>query len=410
MFHDIEQQPDSPLFARNPIIYEVSADAGSVISFDVLINGTVAYSGQRIPVLQGALYRCKMNISSIVSAFLAPYTLTPDNTMLFKLTGGICQVGMVFYQDSDEITTGTQTIYYGGLSASIYRRLLATLPDDVTLMGYRFMKLPRSLQFALTTRTAGRNISIRESEIVPLAFIFISGIEYKIVTEKGYGIVLPAGGLNTYDLVALDIQRIRDIVVANTGSAAPQKLHMLVNDSYVFTINIVPALPARRMLLLEFINSFGIPERVELTGLATSEPEFTADKTYNYYDTVTDSFVERTARVPLRETLLNETGFKTPEEFLFLRDMLQSNSHTLISPDGMRYDVTVSAENFSYELFPIAPQSIRIRIRLADAETMYSSPLDDSDPEYRYGESVWQRGITDAGGFNYQDEELLNNE
>ncbi|MDR2139975.1 MAG: leucine-rich repeat protein, partial [Tannerella sp.] len=101
---------------------------------------------------------------------------------------------------------------------------------------------------------------------------------------------------------------------------------------------------------------------------------------WNRYDFRVDDYVERNERQQRREIIIAESGYKTPDEMMFLRDLLQSDRVELIDADGARREVRVKAENFSHALWPFQPESVELSIRFAESDSRFTPrlPLDDS--------------------------------
>jgi hypothetical protein len=248
---------------------------------------------------------------------------------------------------------------------------------------------------------------MRESEICPLFFLYNEGT-LQVVTDKGRSFPLPVESeIEDQGYVCiLDIAALRNYFV-ETYDEKPMQLNIMQDGGYTFHIKIVPSAPARHHLVIEFVNSFSVPERLEISGKLVAEPELEEATPFGVYEDIIAGFSEQNERIELREVIFANAGWKTPEDFMFLRDMLQSDRHTLIDK-GNRFSCRVLPENISHEFFPTAPGSIQLHIRLSDADRSYSPKWDDSDAVYHYGEAIWPRGFTDAGGFLYEESDLNN--
>jgi hypothetical protein len=133
--------------------------------------------------------------------------------------------------------------------------------------------------------------------------------------------------------------------------------------------------------VLEFVNSYGVPERLEVTGRRMYEPEIEKNGIYSRCDAMVDGYVERSERQQLREVITAESGYKTRDEYLFLRDLLQSDRIFLLDGDRRR-EVRVTAENFSHAVRPFEPESASLSIRYVDGETHFTpEPPPDGDPD-----------------------------
>jgi chromosome segregation ATPase len=75
------------------------------------------------------------------------------------------------------------------------------------------------------------------------------------------------------------------------------------------------------------MNSYDVPERIEITGKPVWELELAEDAPFNVYDFRVDDYIERNERRQLREVISAEIGYRRPDGMSFLRDMLQSDRH-----------------------------------------------------------------------------------
>ena len=60
--------------------------------------------------------------------------------------------------------------------------------------------------------------------------------------------------------------------------------------------------------LLEFLNSYGAYERIEVTGIGNIESEIESDSTYQIYDESIDDYIEARERQSARDKLQVESG------------------------------------------------------------------------------------------------------
>ena len=130
--------------------------------------------------------------------------------------------------------------------------------------------------------------------------------------------------------------------------------------------------------MIKFGNSYGLPERMEITGKCTYEPEGD-DESYDVYDLPVDDYVERNERQKRREIIKAQAGYKTRDELALMRDLPHSERTFPIDPDGSRGEVRVTADNFSHDLRPVLPESVEPNIRRLDSDTYFSPALPPDD-------------------------------
>ncbi|MDR0756601.1 MAG: leucine-rich repeat domain-containing protein, partial [Tannerella sp.] len=360
------QMPLADYLVDNPVMFELVTPSPEAIDFDVAVDGDTVYSGVFVP--SGAAPDCEASVS--VQDILQPLFRTPE---LISDTATVSEVANMFLDFSVEFRQGDETLahaaraYQGGVS----KRMLRFLHDMETDIFQYKLKNPRR-QFFMTTRTGGNTIVFPENCLTPLFFIAVDRV-YTVTTEFGDTYTFPP--LETGRVYAFNIEAFR-ATFANTPCTLTMQL-FLTNR---VMIRIVPPAPVPDRLVIEFLNSYKMSERMEVTGKCVYAPELDTDGAYDAYDHVTDSYIERNRRQPLRETLHAAFGYKTPDELLFARDMLQSERRFLITPDGERLECRVASDSFQHDVFPVTPQSVPLKITLSDTEENFTperSPDDD---------------------------------
>jgi hypothetical protein len=383
---------------NNPIRFGLLADSDAPVTMEVSTGGDVVYKGVYNPVLNSPYINYKVDIS--VEDIVKPYMRPADAGALVNV---ICLSDFDYLSISVKFTQGNSilnysgNIYNGGIGKRLFRQLYIHNTD---IFSYKFTDT--SKQFFLTTRTSGRHITMKENEICPLFFV-ATDKTYSVVTEYGNTFILPEMTVNR--LYALSIDAIRgysDLLY----NKMPSFFGIMIDGQYVFDVTVTQPVPAPDKYIIEFRNSFGVYERLEVSGRCLSEPEFGENNAFDRYDVTVDDFIEKNERLSVREVINAEFGYKTPDEFLFARDMLQSDDRRLIDPSGNYHQVRVLSENFSHELHPKQPGSVPLKIRFVDTDTSYSPEQDDSPPDFYFGEPIWLHGVMNGYGFLFADEPL----
>ena len=326
------------------------------------------YTGQYFPVGTFSDYWVDISVDDIIKPYLSDYNIVSPDSLISSSVFSFLEIGVRFRQ-GNTLLEYTGKIYNGGISKRFQRYLLE---KNTEIFTYKLQNSDK--QFALTTRTDSRHITMRESEICPLFFIAKNGA-YTIETERGWIFTVPT--LTEGNVYSLNIDHMRKFCTG-TRNELPALFNVKVDGKVIFDITIIPTASVPYIYIIEFLNSYGVPERLEVSGKKTSEPEFGEENAFDRYNSDIDDYVEQNDRLPLREVINAEFGYKTLEEFLFARDMLQSNKRYLIDPSGKRHEVRVKSESFSHDLHPITPGNVSFEIRFVDLETEFSPVPDES--------------------------------
>ena len=391
-----KNQPYPNYLANNPIVFELKSTIQEQIKFDVTISGSVVYSGTFIPSGLEQNYEANISISEILKSYLQESEILDTTLLVNKVTNSFLYVSVKFTQNTSVLNYSGK-IYKGGIGKKMLRYLKSKNTD---IFAYKLHNTDK--QFFLTTRTSGRHIVIKENELYPLYFI-AAGKAYTAVTDFGGVFIFPA--MTSGNLYAINIDMLRKISY-DTYKKIPAFIGILINGKYVFDITIKEPVKTPNKYIIEFLNSFSVPERLEVTGKCVSEPEFDNNEGFATYDNIVDDYIEQNDRIGLREIINAEFGYKTIDEYLFMRDMLQSNKRYLIDPEGNKHEVIVSSDKFSHDIYPTEPGSIPLKIRFIDNDSNYSPAIDESDPDFNFGEAIWLFGVTNAYGFLFADSTL----
>jgi hypothetical protein len=364
----------------------------------VSTGGEIIYKGVYSPVAYGnySEYKVDISIEDIIKPYMTTSNTTSHTIIVYESTFDYLSISITFKQGSNNLSYSCD-IYNGGIGKHLYRDLYNKGTD---IFAYKIFDTAK--QFFLTTRTFGRHITVKENELLALFFI-ATNKTYSVVTEYGNVFVLPVMVANA--LYALNLKGIR-LYSHQIYNKKPAFFGIMIDGQYVFDITVTGPSPAPGNHIIEFRNSFGVYERIEVSGRCISEPEFGEDNAFDKYDETVNDFIEQNERRSVREVINAELGYKTLEEFFFVRDMLQSNDRYLLDPSGNYHQVRVISENFSHDLNPRQPGSIPVKIRFIDTDISFSPEKDDSPPDYLFGEPVWMHGSTNGYGFLFDDSQL----
>ncbi|WP_352422281.1 hypothetical protein [Proteiniphilum sp.] len=392
------KQPPANVLVNNPVSFELRADNTDPLRYIVRIeryhgiSNHIIFNGILLPVLDFATsqYYATLNISELLRSYQLKASISNPAQLASKVNDFSMGFSVSFHDGSGSNLLYQGKFFQGGVGKKMLRHLNNNNTD---IFAYKLQDADK--QFFLTTRTSGRHIVIKENELSPLYFI-ATDKAYTVVTEHGQTFTFPL--MTAGDVYAFNIEVLRRLSY-NTYRKIPAFLGVMIDGRFVFDITIKEPVKSPNKYIIEFRNSFSAFERLEVTGKANSEPEFAEDNAFMAYDRYIDDYIEQNNRLGIREVVKADFGYKSLEEFLFMRDMLQSDKRYLIDPDGTSHEIRVSVENFSHSLFPTEPGSVQLTIRLVDNDSNYSPGIDDSLPDFSFGEAIWLTGNTNGYGF-----------
>lgn len=387
-------QPDEAYLANNPIKFELRSLIRDLIHYDILIAGEIIFSGSVMPA-GSSEFDADIQVSEIISSYMQPSEIDIMWVLVSSVTNSFINITINFSQ-GEETLSYTGNVYPGGIGKKMMRYL-----KHMTTNIFANKLINTEKQFMMTTRTAGRHISIKENELYPLLFI-ATNKAYTAVTEYGNVFVFPA--MTPGQLYAFNPEVLRRTSFLTYGNL-PSFIGILVDGKFIFDIVILKSDRTPDKLRIRFRNSFAAFEVIEISGKATSKTTVT-DSSFMRFDSTTYDYTEENNRLAIRDSLIAESGYKSLDEFMFIRDMLQSDKQILIDALGNEYNVRVSSDDFSYDILPREPGSVRLNIKLTETDTNYSPDFDESLPDFDFGESIWKTGITNAYGFLFSESTL----
>ena len=199
-------------------------------------------------------------IQDILAAIVQPTTLYNESVdVLLSATGRAKDITITVTNTEGGEVTLTLKALIGGVSKRTLRRL-----NDENSNIFTWKLLNSTGNFFQTTRGNGRIFTIRETELLPIPFIYPDA-ELKVVAA---GIATPLPG-TTGDPVALNLYRLRKNLF-ETNHVLASVFDVYSGETKACTIVITPGTVTRERYLLEFLNSYGAYERMSLKTQASS--------------------------------------------------------------------------------------------------------------------------------------------
>ena len=260
-------------------------------------------------------------------------------------------------------------VFIGGVS----KRMLRYLNDENKSIFLLKLMNPET-NFFQTTRTSGKLITIRETELLPMSFIYPDGGILRVIADGIETVLIGTAG----QPVALNLYRLRKQIF-ETHRKLVSVFDVYIGESKSCTIIITPGVIRRERYLLQFLNSYGSYELIEVTGIGKIKYESQEDNSFNIYDEVIDDYVESWERASGKESMTVESGYRNNDELTHLIDMLSSEDIRILGLNGRNIRVNVTADNLTRAARATAPESIKLTLNFADSEQRCTGSLTDDD-------------------------------
>ena len=355
--------PTGNAFTRNPIFLSVSSS--SMATYSIRMNNEEVFKGNGIGEF-------RVNIAEIVETGITDARILSDNTEhLLAVSGLSAEVTIHVVNEGEEEDNLSFTAWKGGISKKEFRRL-RNMGTDIFSLKF----LNESCNFFFTTRSNDWRITMRETELYPLCFIY-PGHELKI-TELLTGQSLAVPG-TTGSLYALNLEAVRLKFFTDYGVLA-NLFDVYSGDTFALRIGIEQSPTVREHYRLRFLNSYGVYELFSLEGEASVTPGMDEDEdtVFRRYDEITDDYYSDRIRTEIQEAVTIKTGFKRPQEIRFLLDLLSSDNVYLSGYGQEEIKVIPSAEEFSYRVRPDAPQNVTLKLTFAEKESNWTGEITES--------------------------------
>ena len=355
--------PTGNAFTRNPIFLSVSSS--SMATYSIRMNNEEVFKGNGIGEF-------RVNIAEIVETGITDARILSDNTEhLLAVSGLSAEVTIHVVNEGEEEDNLSFTAWKGGISKKEFRRL-RNMGTDIFSLKF----LNESCNFFFTTRSNDWRITMRETELYPLCFIY-PGHELKI-TELLTGQSLAVPG-TTGSLYALNLEAVRLKFFTDYGVLA-NLFDVYSGDTFALRIGIEQSPTVREHYRLRFLNSYGTYEVFSLEGEAGVTPGMDEDEdaVFRRYDEITDDYYSDRIRTEIQEAVTIKTGFKRPQEIRFLLDLLSSDNVYLSGYGQEEIKVIPSAEECSYRVRPDAPQNVTLKLTFAEKESNWTGEITES--------------------------------
>lgn len=355
--------PTGNAFTRNPIFLSVSSY--SMATYSIRMNNEEIFKGNGIGEF-------RVNIAEIVETGITGARILPDNTdHILAVSGLSAEVTIHVVNEGEEEDNLSFTAWKGGISKKEFKRL-RNMGTDIFSLKF----LNESCNFFFTTRSNDWRITMRETELYPLCFIY-PGHELKI-TELLTGQSLAVPG-TTGSLYALNLEAVRLKFFTDYGVLA-NLFDVYSGDTFALRIGIEQSPTVREHYRLRFLNSYGTYEVFSLEGEASVTPGMDEDEdaVFRRYDEITDDYYSDRIRTEIQEAVTIKTGFKRPQEIRFLLDLLSSDNVYLSGYGQEEIKVIPSAEEFSYRVRPDAPQNVTLKLTFAEKESNWTGEITES--------------------------------
>jgi len=252
----------------------------------------------------------------------------------------------------------------GGISNQAYRFLSE---NGYNMFTFRLMYY--SYQFLFTTRTHGKEIRIKETELYPFIFLHPGT---RIVFKSEFGDEISTLEKTSGTVCAMDIHSVLEQMTKGT-----KRIDVCPDGKYAFHFAILPGKLSEERYLLRFRNSLGAFEMLEVTGRALHNPEFSEK---NLWESINDFnfYEERRSRMKNKGIIEVETGYKERSEFPFILDLIQSDEIYFIFPDGDIFRCHVKSDSAQFRHLMTEPISVKLKIRQV-IEEEFITPKFESD-------------------------------
>lgn len=353
--------PTNMALIGNPV--KLSINSSSLATYTISVSEQIIFTGSG----EGDFF---VFIQDILADIVQPQQLYNESEDLLLMRGDCTKnVKISISNIGGEIKNLSLRVFIGGVS----KRMLRHLHDENKNIFIWKLMNPEG-NFFQTTRTTDKLITIRETELYPLAFIYPEGGTIKVVANN-IETELPG---TVGQAVALNLYRLRKQLF-ETNHVLASVFDIYVGETKSCTIVITPGTISRERYILQFLNSYGAYELIEITGTGSIKRENSEENAYEVYDEVIDDYVESWERASGRESMSVESGYRTNDELVHLIDMLSSDDIRILGLDGRNIRVNATAENLTRAARATSPESIKLTLRFADSEERSTGSFPDDN-------------------------------
>lgn len=345
--------------------------SGNPIRLDIVSTSPVTYTmtaGEEV-IFEGSAEEGNLAIfiDEILSAIVGPTRFTGQETdILLETSGNIKECAINIANAEGDKKTLQQKVVLGGISKRAMRHLNQEGSNIFT-----FKLLNAAGNFFMSTRSETRVLVIRETELRPLLFIAPKA-EFTITAAEGLTKVIE--GLTIGQCYALNLEALRRWFF-DTENVLLNQFVVSTDEGEAVTIVISPATTEKERYYLEFLNSYGCYECIDVSGKPTLDQDTGEEETYGKYDELVNDYVESRERLKTVDTIHVQTGYKTGKDLLFLLDMLSSDDIYLLGYEDREIKVNASADSLAIAKTMGQPQSLPITLKFADSERHFTQAL-----------------------------------
>nr|DAJ14689.1 MAG TPA: hypothetical protein [Siphoviridae sp. ctEfY6] len=345
----------------NPI--KLSINSSSLATYTILVGEQTIFTGSG----ESNFF---VFIQDILADIVQPAQLYNESEEVLLQAEGCSHNVTINVSNSEKNSlTISLKVFIGGIS----KRMLRHLNDENKNVFIWKLMNPEG-NFFQTTRTSERLITIRETELLPISFIYPDSGILRVIANGIETVLIGVAG----EPVGLNLYRLRKQLF-DAHHILASIFDIYVGETKSCTIVITPGTISRERYLLQFLNSYGSYELIEITGIGNIKREAEKENAFNKYDEVIDDYVESWERLSGRESMTVESGYRTNDELIHLIDMLSSDDIKLLGLDGRNIRVNVTAENLTRASRATVPESIKLSLRFADSEQRYTGSFTDDD-------------------------------
>lgn len=348
----------SKALVGNSILVVINSQDEDKILMELGLEGQTLYSAHAVPDGKG---RCVFRINDILKDLLPGTSPALGNELAIQLPDSVIEYYVKLSGYNSEITLSAKC-YPGGISKKLMRHLSSQGTDIFAA------KLLNSRgNFLLTTRSTASVIPFRETELGYLYFI-ATGTPFVISDLHGHKLTIsPAADGSIYGFNLPEIRRR----FFQAGSLSSY-FRIVVNNKTSFVIVITPG--HENAIVLEYKNSFGVFEKIELSGKVNITPDIKKQEYAVTFDAEIYDFTQSVERGEYVQVLTVESGYKTPVEMNSLHDLLLSDEIYLLENET-KSKVMVSSSKMKYKQPMQEPTSVELKITFADQENYTSFML-----------------------------------
>ena len=353
----ITKQPAIYELVGNPIEVAAIGDTRVKTFFEISSGGNVLFVGSSYSF--GTL-PASMDISEILKSLLN-YEYEDSNEFIRLLPGMTKPYSLRVWLEDDEAHAETVTGLHalpGGIGPDTFKKI-AEQGQSYARLRY-FGKLGN---YFATTRTVGDVITMRDTEVDTITgFSEPDVVKMTITFPDGTSEVHTLDELTEHSFYNINLKKI----VAQKELTAPFSLRMALGTLKPITINVVIAEPYRILRTLIFRNSLGAYERIHVSGIIDDGTDIDFEDGLYKQRVALGLFKDVRQRIAEREYVEGSIGWKTPDELLFIKDMLKSD-RIYLETEGVRKQVLVEATSdiITRRDKPV-PSSIDIKCRFIE--------------------------------------------